>query len=127
MPETVFSKIVRKEIPAKIVYEDDVSLAFHDLQAQAPVHVLVIPKRQIDSIEHATDEDAALLGHLQIVIQKVARILNIHASGYRVVMNCGGMEANRSAIFITMSWRPTAEVAARIVLLRSGRCHSRQE
>jgi len=89
MPETIFSRIVRKEIPAKIVYEDDVSLAFHDLNAQAPVHVLVIPKRQIDSLELATDEDASLLGHLQIVIQKVARLLNIHESGYRVVMNCG--------------------------------------
>jgi len=89
MPETIFSRIVRKEIPAKIVYEDDVSLAFHDLNAQAPVHVLVIPKRQIDSLELATDEDASLLGHLQIVIQKVARLVNIHESGYRVVMNCG--------------------------------------
>ena len=89
MPETVFSKIVRKEIPVKIVYEDDVSMAFHDLNAQAPVHVLVIPKRRIDSLEHATDEDAQLLGHLQIVAQKVARLLDIDESGYRVVMNCG--------------------------------------
>jgi len=89
MPETIFSRIVRKEIPAKIVYEDDVCLAFHDLEAQAPVHVLVIPKRQIDSLEHATEEDTHLLGHLQIVAQKVARLLNIHESGYRVVMNCG--------------------------------------
>jgi histidine triad (HIT) family protein len=89
MPETVFSKIVRKEIPAKIVYEDDLSMAFHDLNGQAPVHVLVIPKRQIDSLEHATDEDAQLLGHLQIVAQKVARLLDLSESGYRVVMNCG--------------------------------------
>jgi histidine triad (HIT) family protein len=89
MPETIFSKIVRKEIPSKIVYEDDVSLAFHDLNGQAPIHVLVIPKRQIDSLEHANDDDAALLGHLQIVAQRVARLLNVHESGYRVVMNCG--------------------------------------
>ncbi len=89
MPETIFSRIVRKEIPAKIVYEDDVSLAFHDLNGQAPIHVLVIPKRQIDSLEVATVDDAHLLGHLQIVIQKVARMLEIHESGYRVVMNCG--------------------------------------
>lgn len=89
MPETVFSKIVRKEIPAKIVYEDDLSLAFHDLNAQAPIHVLVIPKRQIDSLEDATDEDSQLLGHLQIVAQRVARLLGIHNTGYRVVMNCG--------------------------------------
>ena len=89
MPETIFSRIVRKEIPAKIVYEDDVSLAFHDLNGQAPIHVLVIPKRQIDSLDDASVDDANLLGHLQIVIQKVARMLDIHESGYRVVMNCG--------------------------------------
>ena len=89
MPETIFSRIVRKEIPAKIVYEDDVSMAFHDLNAQAPVHVLVIPKRQIDSLNEASDEDANLLGHLQMVVQKVARLLDVHESGYRVVMNCG--------------------------------------
>lgn len=89
MPETVFSKIIRKEIPAKIVYEDEQCLAFHDLQPQAPVHVLVIPKKQIDSLETATDEDASVLGHLQIVAQKVARLLKIDKSGYRVVMNCG--------------------------------------
>ncbi len=89
MPETIFSRIIRKEIPAKIVYEDDVSLAFHDLNGQAPIHVLVIPKRQIDSLEVASVDDANLLGHLQIVIQKVARMLDIHESGYRVVMNCG--------------------------------------
>ncbi len=89
MPETVFTKIIRKEIPAKIVYEDEQCLAFHDLQPQAPVHVLVIPKKQIDSLETATDEDASVLGHLQIVAQKVARLLKIDKSGYRVVMNCG--------------------------------------
>ncbi len=89
MPETIFSKIIRKEIPAEIVYEDELSMAFHDLNARAPIHVLVIPKRQIDSLDHAAVEDANLLGHLQIVIQKVARLLNVNESGYRVVMNCG--------------------------------------
>jgi len=89
MPETIFSKIIRKEMPVNIVYEDDVSLAFHDLNAQAPIHVLVIPKRQIDSLEHASSSDAEILGHLQMVIQQVARKLNLHESGYRVVMNCG--------------------------------------
>ena len=89
MTETIFSRIVRKEIPAKLVYEDDISMAFHDVNGQAPVHVLVIPKRQIDSLNEASIEDANLLGHLQIVVQKVARLLNVHESGYRVVMNCG--------------------------------------
>lgn len=89
MPETVFSKIIRKEIPAKIIFEDDLSLAFHDLNSQAPVHVLIIPKRQIKSLELASADDASLLGHLQIVAQQVARTLGIHESGYRIVMNCG--------------------------------------
>jgi histidine triad (HIT) family protein len=89
MAETIFSKIIRGEIPAKIVHEDDLSLAFHDVSPQAPVHVLVIPKKPIDSLEHASDEDVAVLGHLQIVAQRVARQLGIHETGYRVVMNCG--------------------------------------
>ncbi len=113
MPETIFSRIVRKEIPVKIVYEDDVSLAFHDLNGQAPVHVLVIPKRQIDSLENASVDDANLLGHLQIVIQKVARMLEIHESGYRVVMNCGrdgGQSVGHIHYHVlggrTMAWPP---------------------
>jgi histidine triad (HIT) family protein len=89
MQETIFSKIIRKEIPAKIVFEDDRCVAFHDLNAQAPIHVLVIPKRPIESLEHASPEDVHDLGHLQIVLQQVARQLGIHESGYRVVMNCG--------------------------------------
>ncbi|HUP78466.1 MAG TPA: histidine triad nucleotide-binding protein [Pirellula sp.] len=113
MPETIFSRIIRKEIPTKIVYEDDFSLAFHDLHPQAPIHILVIPKRQIDSLDHATMDDANLLGHLQIVIQKVARIVNVHESGYRVVMNCG-REGGQSVGHIhyhllggrTMAWPP---------------------
>ena len=90
MPETIFSKIVRKEIPAKIVFEDEWSLAFHDLNAKAPVHVLIIPKRQIDSLEHASEEDASLLGHLQIVIQQVARQLHDRWKG-----EGGGAEGGR--------------------------------
>lgn len=89
MAETIFSKIIRGEIPAKIVHEDDLSLAFHDVSPKAPVHVLVIPKKPIESLEHASDEDAAVLGHLQIVAQRVARELGIQETGYRVVMNCG--------------------------------------
>lgn len=89
MAETIFSKIIRREIPAKIVYEDELSLAFHDVSPQAPVHVLVIPKKPIVSLDAATEEDMQLLGHLQWVIRQVARELNIHETGYRVVTNCG--------------------------------------
>lgn len=69
--DTIFGKIIRKEIPAKIVYEDESALAFHDVSPQAPVHVLVIPKRPIAMIEHATEADEPLLGHLMVVATKV--------------------------------------------------------
>lgn len=89
MGDTIFGKIIRKEIPAKIVYEDECCLAFHDVAPQAPVHVLVIPKKPIVSLEQLEDEDAPLLGHLWLTIQKVARQLELAESGYRVVVNCG--------------------------------------
>lgn len=89
MAETIFSKIIRKEIPAKVVYEDELCLAFYDVAPQAPVHVLVIPKKPIESLEQMAPEDAPLLGHLWQVIQRVARQEQVAESGYRVVVNCG--------------------------------------
>lgn len=89
MSETIFLKIIRKEIPAKVVYEDDQCLAFYDVAPQAPVHVLVIPKKPIESLEQLTAEDAPLMGHLWQVIQRVARQERVAESGYRVVVNCG--------------------------------------
>ncbi|MEZ6134860.1 MAG: histidine triad nucleotide-binding protein [Pirellulaceae bacterium] len=89
MSDTIFSKIIRKEIPANIVHEDDFCLAFHDVSPQAPTHVLVIPKKPIESLEHLEQEDAALLGHLWLTIQQIARQLGIAKAGYRVVANCG--------------------------------------
>ncbi|MEZ6078187.1 MAG: histidine triad nucleotide-binding protein [Pirellulaceae bacterium] len=89
MSETIFSKIIRKEIPAKVVYEDDQCLAFYDVAPQAPVHVLVIPKKPIESLEQLTAEDAPLMGHLWQVIQRVARQERVAESGYSVVVNCG--------------------------------------
>ena len=85
---TVFKKIIDKEIPANIVYEDDEFLAFHDINPAAKVHVLVIPKKEIKSLDAATEEDALLLGKLQLTVAKVARILGIDKDGYRVVSNC---------------------------------------
>jgi histidine triad (HIT) family protein len=89
MPDTIFTKIIRKEIPAKIVYEDDLSLAFHDIKPQAPTHILVIPKKPIVSVEDIQPEDGALIGHLHLVIQRIAREQGIAEDGYRVVVNCG--------------------------------------
>lgn len=85
---TIFKKIIDKQIPAKIIYEDDLCLAFHDVNAQAPTHVLVIPKKEIPSLDALTEADAPLIGHLQLVISKLARDLGLK-DGYRVVVNCG--------------------------------------
>lgn len=89
MADTIFGKIIRKEIPAKIVYEDEQCLAFHDVSPQAPVHVLVIPRKPIESLVQLQASDAGLLGHLWIVIAQVAADLKLAESGYRVVVNCG--------------------------------------
>jgi histidine triad (HIT) family protein len=86
--ETIFSRIIRREIPARIEHEDDLCLAFHDVTPQAPVHLLVIPKKPIPSLAHATPEDAALLGHLVVVATELARRLGLDR-GYRLVVNCG--------------------------------------
>ncbi len=88
MADTIFTKIIAKEIPANIVYEDDRCLAFHDVAPQAPTHVLIIPKKEIESIDQLADQDSELLGHLWIVIRDIARELGLE-EGYRVVLNCG--------------------------------------
>lgn len=84
---TIFKKIIDKEIPANIVYEDEEFLAFHDINPQAKVHVLVIPKKEIKNLEDATEEDALLLGKLQLTVAKIARELGIAESGYRTITN----------------------------------------
>ena len=86
---TIFKRIIDGEIPASVVYEDDQCLAFHDVAPQAPIHILVIPKKEIASIEHITPEDKALIGHLFIVIQTIAREQGLAEDGYRVICNCG--------------------------------------
>ena len=88
MTETVFTKIINREIPADIVYEDDEALAFRDINPQAPVHVLVIPKTPITSAGAATESDKATLGHLLYVAAQVARQEGI-GDAFRVVTNSG--------------------------------------
>ncbi|MCO6043063.1 histidine triad nucleotide-binding protein [Aeoliella sp. ICT_H6.2] len=85
---TIFKKIIDKEIPANIMYEDDQCLAFHDVAPQAPTHVLVIPKKEIASLDEVADDDEALVGHMWMVIRNLAKELNL-GDGYRVVVNCG--------------------------------------
>nr|XP_039271082.1 histidine triad nucleotide-binding protein 1-like [Styela clava] len=87
--DTIFGKIIRKEIPSEILYEDDKCMAFKDVNPQAPTHFLVIPKKAITGLSAAEDTDSALLGHLMTVARKVAVEQNIASSGYRVVVNDG--------------------------------------
>jgi histidine triad (HIT) family protein len=85
---TIFKRIIDKEIPAQIVYEDDLCLAFHDVAPQAPTHVLIIPKKEITSVDDLADDDAELMGHLWNVIRRLAGELQLD-DGYRVVVNSG--------------------------------------
>lgn len=88
LADNVFLKIISKDIPAKIVHEDDKCLAFHDIGPKAPVHVLIIPKQVIRTHDGIIEEHAPLIGHLHVVAAKIARDLGL-ADGYRLVINCG--------------------------------------
>jgi histidine triad (HIT) family protein len=86
--KNIFQRIIDREIPADIVYEDDQCLAFRDISPQAPLHVLVVPKQAIASLEAVADGDEALMGHLMLVVRNLARQFQL-GDGYRVVANCG--------------------------------------
>ena len=88
MTDTIFGKIIRREIPADIVYEDDRALAFRDVNPQAPTHILVIPKKPIPRLSESGQDDTALMGHLLMTVKKVAEQENL-SNGYRVVINNG--------------------------------------
>ena len=110
--KTIFSRIIDREIPADIVYEDDLCLAFRDIKPQAPTHVLVIPKKVIPSVNELADDDRSLLGHLLLVVKKLAGQLGLDG-GYRLVVNCGpdgGQEVDHLHIHLLggrkMTWPP---------------------
>ncbi|MCB1307657.1 MAG: histidine triad nucleotide-binding protein [Leptospiraceae bacterium] len=88
MADTIFAKIIRKEIPADIIYEDDRCLAFHDVNPQAPIHVLLIPKEPISQLSLADDDHRNLLGHLMLTAPRIAEELGIGGK-YRLVINDG--------------------------------------
>lgn len=92
--DTIFAKIIRREIPADIVYEDDLALAFRDVNPQAPVHILVIPKQPIPQLSDAVAEDHRVLGHLLLTVKRVAAQVGL-TQGYRVVIN-NGQDAGQS-------------------------------
>jgi len=85
---TIFQKIINKEIPADILYEDDLCLAFRDVAPQAPTHFLMIPKKEVPNVAALEDGDKDLAGHMLLMIRDVAKKLGLE-NGYRVVANCG--------------------------------------
>jgi histidine triad (HIT) family protein len=89
MSKTIFEKIVAREAPAQIVYEDDLVVAFRDIAPQAPTHVLVVPRQSIPRLAEAQAEDQALLGHLLLKAAEVAAQLGLKETGYRLVINSG--------------------------------------
>ncbi|KAM8739253.1 histidine triad nucleotide-binding protein 1 [Acanthopagrus latus] len=86
--DTIFGKIIRKEIPATLIHEDDLCVAFNDVSPQAPIHILVVPKKPIAQLSLAEEGDAALLGHLMLVAKKCAKDAGL-SEGYRIVINDG--------------------------------------
>ena len=109
---TIFKKIIDREIPADIVYEDDRCLAFRDINPKAPTHVLLIPKKEIPTLDDLGDEDRELAGHLMTVVPRLANELGLHG-GYRVVVNCksdGGQEVDHVHLHLLggrqMTWPP---------------------
>ena len=85
---TIFKRIIDGEIPADKVYEDDLCLAFRDVSPQAPTHILVIPKKEVATLDDATEEDQSLLGHIVLTVGKIARQEGL-TNGYRMIVNCG--------------------------------------
>ena len=93
--ETIFSKIIRREIPADILYQDDLVTAFRDIHPQAPTHVLIVPNKLIPTVNDVTPEDELMLGRLFTVARKIAEQEGIAENGYRLLVNCnrdGGQE-----------------------------------
>lgn len=110
---TIFKKIIDKKIPAKIIHEDELCLAFHDVQPQAPTHILIIPKKEIKSMAELAPEDSALMGHLMLIASQVAAQLGLAQNGYRVVLNTrtyGGQSVDHIHLHLLggrpMAWPP---------------------
>lgn len=110
---TIFNKIINKEIPADIVYEDDQCLAFKDISPQAPLHILVIPKKEISSMNDTASDDKNLLGHMMLKCAEIAKEQAVSEDGYRLVVNTnknGGQSVDHLHIHILggrqLQWPP---------------------
>ena len=89
MEDCIFCKIIKGEIPSEKIYEDDMVLSFKDIEPAAPVHVLIIPKKHIGSINDLTEDDSKIIAHIYLVAKQIAVKLGIDEKGYRIVTNCG--------------------------------------
>ena len=112
MADCIFCMIANKDIPSKIVYEDDKIMVFHDLEPQAPVHVLMITKKHISSLDDLKNDDAELVGYLMLKVKEIAKDLGLE-NGYRLINNCGedGMQTVKHLHFHLlgkrkMTWPP---------------------
>ncbi len=113
MKDSIFTKIIKREIPAAIEYEDDEIIAFNDINPQAPVHILIIPKKQIPTINDAGQQDAEILGKIILAAKKLAADKGIADDGYRLVLNCNS-DAGQTVFHIhchllggrKMNWPP---------------------
>jgi histidine triad (HIT) family protein len=110
---TIFERIIQRQIPADIVFEDDEMIAFRDIQPRAPVHILVVPKRLILSANELTESDSALIGRLVLRASEIARMEGVAESGYRLVLNCnrdGGQSVDHLHLHVLggrqMEWPP---------------------
>ena len=113
MADTIFSKILRGEIPCDKVYEDDKVLAFRDINPKAPVHILIIPRVEIPTVDDLGEEHQALVGHIVLVATRIAREEGLVPGGYRLVFNCmadGGQEVYHIHLHLlggrAMNWPP---------------------
>ena len=111
--DCLFCKIVQKEIPAKVIYEDEQVLAFHDISPQAPIHILIIPKKHITTLNDMSQDDGSLIGSVVYRAKELASEFGIDDNGYRLVLNCNG-DGGQSVFHIhchllggrTMHWPP---------------------
>jgi histidine triad (HIT) family protein len=113
MEGCIFCRIARRKVPAKLIHEDDQSVAFHDLSPKAPIHVLIIPRRHLANLAEASAADEAVLGHLLGVARNLADQLEVADTGYRVVLNVGphaGQSVDHLHVHLlggrSMTWPP---------------------
>ncbi len=113
MEDSIFTKIIKREIPATIVFENDDVIAFNDIDPKAPVHILIIPKKQIPTINDVVEDDASALGKIIIAAKQIAKDNNLSENGYRLVFNCN-KDAGQTVFHIhchllggrTFNWPP---------------------